>query len=58
MKKLLLVAVLFLSVNSAFALSENATSDCQSLSASTADADVSAGNQTQDESTGASGSSQ
>ncbi|MBT7608579.1 MAG: hypothetical protein HN576_02410 [Bacteriovoracaceae bacterium] len=40
MKKLLLAAILFLSVNSTFALSENASSDCQSLSSNTADAEV------------------
>ena len=38
MKKLLLAAIVLLSVNSAFALSENDSSDCQSLSSSTADA--------------------
>jgi hypothetical protein len=49
MKKLILVAIVFLSVNSAFALSENSTSDCQSLSSSTSDADVSAVGSSQEE---------
>jgi|SaaInlStandDraft_2_1057019.scaffolds.fasta_scaffold500925_2 hypothetical protein len=40
MKKLLLATILLLSVNSAFALSENDSSDCQSLSSSTADSVV------------------
>jgi hypothetical protein len=60
MKKLVLVMVLFLCVNNAFALSENSTSDCQSLSSSTSDdVVVSAGSESQDgESSGSSGSSQ